>query len=264
MRTLVKFVLIHFVHTLDSFHMKFLVCISSVPDTTTKINFTNGTSLNSAGVQFIINPYDEISLTRAIELKETLGGTVTVVNVGSIGTEPVIRKALAVGADDAVRINAEPLDAYYVAFQLAEFAKKNQFDLIFTGRESIDYNSGQVGALLGELLELPSFCVVKKLDLNGNEALMEREIDGGKELVTSALPLVISSQKDLAEPRIPNMRGIMSARSKPLTIVEPVAVEGFTSSVKFDLPPQKKACQFIDPSKMDELVSLLHSEAKVI
>jgi len=244
--------------------MKFLVCISSVPDTTTKITFADGKGLNSTGVQFIINPYDEMALTRALELKEALQGTVTVINVGGPGTEAVIRKALAIGADDAIRVNAEPTDAFFVASQIAEVVKKNQYDVILTGRESIDYNSGQVAGMLGELLDIPSVCVATKLDIAGTEATIEREIDGGKEVLTSSLPFVISAQKGLAEPRIPNMRGISTARTKPLAVVEPTGDSKFTNSVSYDMPPAKQACKMVAPDKMDELVGLLHNEAKVI
>lgn len=244
--------------------MKFLVCISNVPDTTTKISFVDGKALNTTGVQFIINPYDEIALTRALELKEALGGTVTVINVGGAGTEPTLRKALAIGADDAIRVNAEPLDAYQVAAQIAGVIKTNQYDVILTGRESIDYNSGQVAGMLGELLEIPSISVATKLDINGTEATIEREIDGGKEVLTTTLPFVASAQKGMSEPRIPNMRGIMSARTKPLQVVEPINDTKLTSSLVYELPPAKQACKIIAADKMDELVGLLHNEAKVI
>lgn len=244
--------------------MKILVCVSNVPDTTTKISFTNGKELNANGVQFIINPYDEMALTRALELKEALGGNVTVINVGGAGTEANIRKALAIGADDAIRVNAEPTDAFFVAAQIAEVVKKNQYDLILTGRESIDYNSGQVAGMIAEFLDFPSVSVATKLDINGSTATVEREIDGGKETVTAPLPLVVSAQKGLAEPRIPNMRGIMSARTKPLQVLEPVNSDAPTSSVHFDNPPPKAAVKLIDPSNVEELVNLLHNEAKAI
>lgn len=241
------------------------MCISQVPDTTTKITFTpDKKALNAQGVQFIINPYDEIALTRAIELKEALGGTVTVINVGGANTEPNIRKALAIGADDAIRVNAEPLDAYFVAFQMAEVAKKNSYDVILTGKESIDYNGGQVPMMIAELLGIPSVSVATKLDINGTTATLEREIDGGKEVVEAKLPLVAAAQKGMAEPRIPNMRGIMTARTKPLAVVEPVACDALTSSVQYDLPPAKGECKMIDPGNVGELVNLLHAEAKVI
>jgi electron transfer flavoprotein beta subunit len=244
--------------------MKFLVCISNVPDTTTKIAFSDNKGLNPAGVQFIINPYDEIALTRALEIKEASGGTVTVLHVGGPGAEPNIRKALAIGADDAIRINAEPTDAYFVAAQIAEVARKNQYDVILTGRESIDYNGAQVGAMLAELLNMPSVTVATKLDIAGKEASLEREIDGGKELVTVSLPFVLSAQKGMAEPRIPNMRGIMTARTKPLQVVEPVAQDNLTNSAAYEMPPAKQACKMISPDNVAELVNLLHTEAKVI
>ncbi|MBN8701627.1 MAG: electron transfer flavoprotein subunit beta/FixA family protein [Bacteroidetes bacterium] len=245
--------------------MKILVCISNVPDTTTKITFANNNKdFNTAGVQFIINPYDEIGLTRALELKEAMGGTVTVINVGAATTEPNIRKALAIGADDAIRVNAEPTDAYFVATQIAEVAKKNGYDIILTGRESIDYNGGQVAGMIAELLGMPSVSVATKLDVAGTEATLEREIDGGKEVVKMSLPLVASAQKGMAEPRIPNMRGIMTARTKPLTVVEPVGADMLTSSAGYELPPAKSACKYIKADNIDELVNLLHTEAKVI
>lgn len=245
--------------------MKLLVCINQVPDTTTKITFTpDKKTFNSQGVQFVINPYDEIALTRALEIKEKSGGTVTVIMVGSAHTEPNIRKALAIGADDAIRINAEPTDAYFVATQIAEVAKKNAYDLILAGKESIDYNGGQVPAMVGELLGIPSISVVTKLDIEGTSAMLEREIDGGKEALQAKFPLVASAQQGMAEPRIPNMRGIMSARTKPLSVVEPVACSTLSSSVQFDSLPPKGECKMISPDNVAELVSLLHSEAKVI
>jgi electron transfer flavoprotein beta subunit len=244
--------------------MKFLVCISNVPDTTTKIAFADSKGLNPAGVQFIINPYDEIALTRALEIKEVAGGTVTVINVGGPGTEPNIRKALAIGADDAIRVNAEPTDAYFVASQIAEVVRKNQYDVILTGRESIDYNGAQVGGMLAELLDMAYVSVATKLDITGTDATIEREIDGGKEVVSVKLPVVASAQKGMSEPRIPNMRGIMTARTKPLQVLEPVSSETLSASVAFELPPAKQACKMISPDNVAELVNLLHSEAKVI
>lgn len=245
--------------------MKFLVCISQVPDTTTKITFTpDKKAFNSQGVQFIINPYDEIALTRTLELKESLGGTVTVINVGLANTEPNLRKALAIGADDAIRVNAEPTDAYFVAFQIAEVAKKNAYDVILTGKESIDYNGGQIPMMIGELLGIPSVSVATKLDINGTTAILEREIDGGKEVLETSLPFVAGAQKGMSEPRIPNMRGIMTARTKPLAVVEQAACELLSSSVQYDLPAQKGECRMISPDNVGELVHLLHTEAKVI
>lgn len=244
--------------------MKILVCISNVPDTTTKISFSNNKELNTAGVQFIINPYDEIALTRALELKESLGGTVTVINVGGAGTEPNIRKALAIGADDAIRVNAEPVDAYFVASQIAEIARKNQYDIILTGRESIDYNGAQVGGMIAEMLDIPSVSVATKLDVSGTEATLEREIDGGKEVVSTPMPFVATAQKGMSEPRIPNMRGIMTARTKPLQVVEPVSSDKATAHVQYDLPPAKSAVKLIPAEHPEQLIELLHNEARVI
>lgn len=245
--------------------MKFLVCISHVPDTTTKITFTpDAKALNTAGVQFIINPYDEMALTRALEIKEAQGGTVTVINVGPAATEPTLRKALAIGADDAVRINAEPTDALFVASEIAAFAKNEKYDVILTGRESIDYNSAQVMGMIAEFLGIPSVAVATKLDINGGKATLEREIDGGKEVVSVSLPFAASAQKDFAEPRIPNMRGIMSARTKPLKVVEPSVNLKPTESLSFQSPPAKSACKMVDAEHPEELIKLLHTEAKVI
>ncbi len=263
MPLIVKFVPLF--EVLNPIRMKILVCISNVPDTTTKITFSQDKkAFNSAGVQFIINPYDEIALTRALELKETLGGTVTVIHVGPVVNEVNVRRALAIGADDAVRVNAEATDGLYVAEQIAEVAKKGQYDLIFAGKESIDYNSGQVGPMIAELMGIASVSVVQKLDINGTELTLEREIDGGKEVVSAKLPCLVTAQKGMAEPRIPNMRGIMSARTKPLTVLEPVASEKLTASVLFDAPSAKQAVKLVEPGKEEELVQLLHSEAKSI
>jgi len=245
--------------------MKFLVCISHVPDTTTKITFTpDGKAFNTAGVQFIINPYDEMALTRALELKESLGGTVTVLNLGPAATEPTLRKALAIGADDAIRINAEPTDALFVASEIAAIAKNEKYDIIFGGRESIDYNGCQVMTMVAEFLEFPSVAIATKLDIAGTTATLEREIDGGKEIVSVNLPFVVSAQKDFAEPRIPNMRGIMSARTKPLKVTEPTGILKPTSSVAFQNPPPKGECKMISPENPGELIQLLHTEAKII
>lgn len=197
--------------------MKILVCVSNVPDTTTKITFTNeNTQFNTTGVQFVLNPYDEIALSRAIELAEGGKGTITVIHVGEISSEPTIRKALAIGADDAVRINAAPRDAYFVANQIATYARGKGFDLILTGRESIDYNGSQVAAMLGEFLDIPSISIVKELALDGQVVTAHREIEGGKEVVSVSVPVIVSCAEGVAEPKIPNMRGIMSARTKPL------------------------------------------------
>jgi electron transfer flavoprotein beta subunit len=245
--------------------MKILVCISNVPDTTTKITFTdNNTQFNNNGVQFILNPYDEIALARAIELTDGGNGTVTVINVGEATTEPTIRKALAIGATDAVRVNAKPHDAWFVAYQVAEYIKANPFDLILTGRESIDYNGSKVSGMLGELLDLPSVSIIKKLDIEGDKVTVEREIEGGKEVLTIPLPIVAGTAEGVAEPKIPNMRGIMSARTKPLNIIEPVEVKTFSEIISYETPAPRGQVKLVSADETAKLVDLLHEEARVI
>ncbi|MDN3689261.1 electron transfer flavoprotein subunit beta/FixA family protein [Cyclobacterium jeungdonense] len=243
--------------------MKILVCITHVPDTTSKIKFTdNNTQFDKTGVQFIIGPYDDYALARAVELKEQTGGTITVLNVGESETEPTLRKALAIGADEAIRVNAFPQDAAFVANQIARFAKDEAFDLILMGRESIDYNGGMVHGMVGELLGIPSVSPVMKLDVEGNTATISREIEGGKEFITVDLPFVAGCQEPIAEWKIPNMRGIMTARSKPLTAIDPVGSESKTEATKYELPPAKGAVKLVDT--VEELVDLLKNEAKIL
>jgi electron transfer flavoprotein beta subunit len=245
--------------------MKILVCISNVPDTTTKITFnSDNTEFNTSGVQFILNPYDEVALSKAIDLCEGGKGSITVINVGEASTEPTIRKALAIGADDAVRIDAAPSDAYFVAYQIAAYAKDKNFDMILTGRESIDYNSAQVAAMLGEFLDLPSISIIKKLDLNGNKATLSREIEGGKEIVEVESPFVASCAEGVAEWKIPNMRGIMSARTKPLEVLAAQSLEALSMVEKFETPTPRGAVKMVDAANVAQLVDLLHNEAKVI
>lgn len=245
--------------------MKILVCISNVPDTTTKITFSdNNTQFNTAGVQFIINPYDEIALARAIELADAGDGAVTVINVGEANTEPVLRKALAIGAASAVRINAKPLDSWFVASQIAAYVKDNPFDMILTGRESIDYNGACVAAMLGELLNIPSVSIIKKLEAAEGAAVVEREIEGGKEIINVSLPFVAGTAEGVAEPKIPNMRGIMSARTKPLAVIEPVETETFTAIDGFEIPPSRQQVKLVDAGDTAKLVALLHDEARVL
>jgi electron transfer flavoprotein beta subunit len=247
--------------------MKILVCISKTPDTTAKIAFTdNNTKFAEAGVQWIINPYDEwYALVRAIELKEKDPATVIhLVTVGGTDAEPIIRKALALGGDEAIRINTNPSEPYLVATQIAQVAQSGGYDLIFTGKETIDYNNGSVGGMLAEVLDLPYVALATSFDINGTTATIKREIEGGEETVEVALPVVVSCQKGMAEARIPNMRGIMAARTKPLKVTEPVAAESLTSVVEFGLPPAKAGVKLISPDNVDELVRLLHEEARVI
>ena len=245
--------------------MKILVCISNVPDTTTKITFTdNNSHFNKNGVQFILNPYDEIALARAIELTENEQGTVTVVHVGDASTDPTLRKALAIGATDAVRINAEPLDAYFVAEQIAAYAKDKSYDMILTGRESIDYNGAKVAAMIGELMDIPSVSIAKKITIEGNNGILEREIEGGKEVLSIPFPFVAGTAEGVADWKIPNMRGIMAARTKPLTVVEPVSVDQLTQIANFEIPTPRVSVKLIDDNDMDNLIALLHNEAKVL
>tara|TARA_E500000331_G_C17268029_1_gene717939 strand:+ start:2812 stop:3552 length:741 start_codon:yes stop_codon:yes gene_type:complete len=246
--------------------MNILVCISKAPDTTSKIAFSEGnTKFDENGVQFIVNPYDEwYALVRALELKETGGGQVTIITVGGATDDAVIRKALAIGADNAVRIDTEPKDAYSAAMQIASYAKENSFDLILTGKETINYNGSQLGGMLAEGLDLPFVSLATKLDVAGTTLTVEREIIGGVQVVEVQAPAVISCAKGMAEQRIPNMRGIMAARTKPLTVLPAAEIEDLTTFVSYEMPGEKSAVKMIDPENMDELVSLLHSEAKVI
>ncbi len=247
--------------------MKILVCISKTPDTTAKIAFTdNNTKFAEAGVQWIINPYDEwYSLVRAIELKEADASTVIhLITVGAADAEPIIRKALALGGDEAIRINSQPLESYQVAAQIAEIAKQGAYDIIFTGKETIDYNGGAVGGMLAELLDLPYVANATNFQVNGTTATIKREIEGGEETLESLLPIVVGCQKGVAEARIPNMRGIMAARTKPLKVVEPVQIEALTKFTGFQLPPAKAGVKLVSPDNVDELVRLLHDEARAI
>lgn len=247
--------------------MKILVCISKTPDTTAKIAFAdNNTKFATDGVQWIINPYDEwYALVRAIELKEAdAATTIHLVTVGAPDCDPIIRKALALGGDEAIRVNVDSHDSYYIASQIAAVAKQGNYDLIFTGKETIDYNGSSIGGMVAELLDLPYVSLATKFDLEGNNAIIVREIEGGEETDRVQLPIVVSCQKGMAEQRIPNMKGIMGARSKPLKVAEPVAADALTSIASFDLPPAKAGVKLVSADHPEELVRLLHEEAKVI
>src|SRR5690554_3663751 len=246
--------------------MKILVCISKAPDTTAKIAFTdNNTQFDTNGVQFIINPYDEwYALVKGLEIKEAQGGSVTVINIGKADNDLTIRKALAIGADDAVRIDAEPTDALYTAKQIAKYAKENNFDLILCGKETIDYNGSQVGGMIAAILEQPFISNASKMDMEGNKATIQRDIQGGKEIIEVETPFVLSAAKGMAEARIPNMRGIMAARTKPLNVIEPIEAINATEIVSYELPPAKGDCKYIDADNPAELLNLLRNEAKVI
>lgn len=245
--------------------MKILVCISKVPDTTAKVSFVdNGIKFNEDKVQFIINPYDEwYALVRALEIKESLGGTVTVINVGKADNEQIIRKALALGADDAVRVDAEPIEAMMVAQNIAGYVSKNSFDLIFTGKETIDYNGGVVGGLIAALLDLPYISFASKLEVNGNDIIVERNIEGVVENVAAKTPCVVSAQKGMAEARIPNMRGILASKTKPLQVLNAIDTKRTVEYVRFQLPPEKGGCKMVSADTPEQLIDLLHNEAKV-
>lgn len=248
--------------------MNILVCISHVPDTTSKINFTaNNSAFDTNGVQFVINPNDEFGLTRAMWFKEKQGAQVTVVNVGDVSAEPTLRKALAIGADEAIRVDAQPKDGFFVAQQLADVVKKGAYDLILAGRESIDYNGGMVPGMMAEMLgyNFVNGCI--GLEVEGNTAKATREIDGGKEILELSLPLIVGGQKGLVEEKdlkIPNMRGIMMARSKKLEVVPPISDDAYTTVTRFEKPAPKSTCKLVNPDNLDELINLLHNEAKVI
>ena len=246
--------------------MKLLVCVSKTPETTAKIAFKDdNTAFETSGVQYIMNPYDEwYALVRALELKEANGGSVTIINVGPASNDTVIRKGLAIGADEAVRINTDPASAMSVAQQIAHYAKAENFDIVFLGKETIDYNGSEVGAMIAEFLDVPYISYATDLQVEGNTATASRDIEGGAEVVELSTPFVISAAKGMAEQRIPNMRGIMMAKRKPLKVVEPEAFDDPVVTVKYELPPAKSAVKLIDPENMDELVRLLHEEAKVI
>jgi electron transfer flavoprotein beta subunit len=247
--------------------MKILVCISKTPDTTAKIAFTeNNTKFITDGVQWIINPYDEwYALVRAIELKEKDPGVqLHLCMVGMADDEPIIRKALALGGDEAIRVNTSGSDSFSIAAQIAEVARQGGYDLVLTGKETIDYNGSCIGGMVAEMLDMPFVSLAVKMDLAGTVAMLSREIEGGEEVCECALPMVVSCQKGMAEARIPNMRGIMSARSKPLKVLEPVAVEAYTSVSAFELPPAKSGVKLVSADNPEELVRLLHEEAKII
>lgn len=246
--------------------MKILVAISKTPDTTSKISFVNdGVKYNEEGITFIMNPYDEwYALVKAIEIKEKQGGSVTVINVGDASNDIVIRKALAIGADDAIRVDGHPTSAEYVAKQIAHIAKENNYDLIFVGKETIDYNGSEVGPMLAELLDYDYFAFASDLQVEGQTKTVSREIEGGVEIIKTTNPAVISAAKGLAEQRIPNMQGIMMSKRKPLEVVSPVSVAEKVKLKVHTLPEPKKGVKLVDPNNMDELVRLLHEEAKAI
>ncbi|MBC7885619.1 MAG: electron transfer flavoprotein subunit beta/FixA family protein [Saprospiraceae bacterium] len=246
--------------------MNLLVCISKTPDTTSRISFRpNEKEYNTDGVSFIMNPYDEwYALVKALEITEKNGGNVTVINVGPASNDIIIRKALAIGATDAVRVNLENPDAYTTSANIAAHAKNKSYDIIFTGKETIDFNGSEVGAMVAEMLDLPFISYASALEVNGNTSKITRDIEGGVEVCQVEGPYVLSASKGLAEQRIPNMKGIMMAKTKPLTVLDPISENARVTIEKFILPPGKSGVKLINPDDMDELVRLLHEEAKVI
>ena len=248
--------------------MKILVCISNVPDTTTKIKFAGDNKLDTTGIQWVINPWDELSLTRALELKDSNPGlieSVTVAHVGPASSEPTIRKALAIGADSAIRVNAEPLDAFFVAAQLEKVITEENFDIVLCGIESSDFNGSTLGGMLAEFLGYPSVSAVSGINIENEDIIIKREIDGGSELVSVPVPFVAIVQKGIAlEPRIAAMRGIMMARKKPIKVIEPADVEALTEVSSYEMPPEKEACKFIDPDNPEELIDILQNKEKLI
>jgi electron transfer flavoprotein beta subunit len=247
--------------------MKLLVCVSKTPETTTKIQLIgDGSGIDTTGVNYIMNPYDEwYALVRALELKEAGGGSVTLLNVGPADNDSVIRKGLAIGAGDAVRIDvSEEKDSLYTARQIAEYAKGENYDIIFFGKETISYNGSEVGAMVAEFMDLPYVGEASHLEVNGNTATITRDIEGGEEVIEVDTPVAVSAAKGMAEQRIPNMRGIMMAKRKPLNVVQPTDFPDTTRIANYDKPEEKGSVKLIDPENMDELVRLLHEEAKVI
>jgi len=247
--------------------MKILICIGHVPDTTSKIRFVeNDTAFNNTDIQYIVGPHEELALTRLLELQDVGNAIeITTVTVGAKESESTIRKALAMGADKAIRVDAEPVDAFFVAKQIAEVYKQGQYDLVLTGKESIDFNGGQVAGMIAEYLDLPSINSASKFEISGDKLLFERETDLGTERIEGVKPMVVSSGKGFAiEPRIPNMRGIMMARKKELSVVPANGKEAYTKLEKFFLPEPKGACKLVDADNVEELVRLLHEEAKII
>ncbi len=245
--------------------MNILVCITHVPDTTARIAFNdNNTRFDSTNVQFIIGPYDDYAISKAVDLKTSHQAHVTVLNVGKVETEPTLRRALAIGADEAIRIDVDPVDSFFVSSQIAHVIGENNYDLVLMGRESIDFNGGIVHAMTGEMVGMPSFSPVMEMEIHGEKVKMTREIEGGKEFLETKIPLIAGVQEPVAEWKIPNMRGIMTARSKPFTVLDPIAAETRVDTLHFSLPPEKGQGKLFEAEEVDQLVQALIEEAKVI
>ena len=239
--------------------MKILVCISCVPDTTSKINFIeDNKEFSREGVQYVINPNDEFGLTRAMWIKEKDGSSIDIINVGTKSNEPILRKALAIGADRAYRINSEPFDSKFVAHNIAHFISEHKFDLILMGKESIDYNSGIVHYLTGSILGIQTFNPVSYLDIENNkDIIIKTEVESGINKIKANLPLILGCQEPIAEWKIPNMRGIMGARSKELIVINPTDYKPSLEYIKHDIPSNKKEIKYIDKENIDLLVDEL-------
>lgn len=253
---------------INTFHMKnILVCISQIPETTSKINFTdNNQNIDYQGVQFIINPSDESALTKAIQIKETTGANVTLIHLGDANSEPTLRKAFAVGADKMIRIDAQATDGYSVAQQIYQAIKNTTYDLIFCGKESLDYHGGMVGGMLATLLGIDFIDNVISVDIEQDSIKVERETESGKELLSAQFPLLIAVQKELiseAEIKIPNIRGIMNARKVPIEIITGQSTPK-TAITSLEKPAAKPPIKMIDPNNLDELINELHNNKKVI
>ena len=245
--------------------MKILVCISHVPDTTARIEFSaDKKEFVASGVTFILNPYDEIALSKAVDLVTGSGGSITVIHVGDLSSEPTIRKALAIGANDAVRINSTPRDAFFVATQIADYVKKNPFDMILCGRESSDHNGSSVPAMISAILDIPCILFAKSLSIEGSNAILDNEIEGGKEIISTTMPFVAGASEGMAEWKIPNMRGIMSARTKPLLVVEAIEVQQLSKVKEYDKPVPRSAVKLIPAEDAGKLFEMLRAEKKVI
>ncbi|MFV0237973.1 MAG: electron transfer flavoprotein subunit beta/FixA family protein [Flavobacteriales bacterium] len=246
--------------------MKILVCISSVPDTTSKINFTpDGKEFDKNDIQLIINPMDEFSLTRAIQLQTSASATVTVLGVGDASIEPILRKALAIGANDAIRINGTAIDSNFVAIQISEIVKENAYDLVLTGKESLDYNGGVVPAMIAAHTDYNFINACVGLEIEGTNVTADRDLDGSRENVSFTLPAVVAGQKGIVEEKdlkIPNMRGIMQARSKPLNVIEPLGTKESLTVIGYEKPNAKSTVKMVSPDNLDELVTLLREDAQ--
>jgi len=248
--------------------MNILVGISQVPDTTTKIAIgADGKSIDTKGVKFILNPYDEFAIEEGLRLKEKHGGAVSVVTVGGESAKEILRTALAMQVDKAILVkDGGSLDAFGVASQLADVAKEISADVVIVGRQSIDFDSFQVGPMVAELLDMPSITMTSKLEITGSSVSAERDIEGGKETIAASLPCVISAQKGLNEPRYPKLPDIMKAKSKPIEERAATSIPARTEVVSLELPPAKGKGKILGSTDGDieQLLKLLHEEAKVI